>query len=146
MHGGWIYLLISSQDYSRCKVGRTSGNPLARFRQLRTADPYLGLVAAYYIPSGCGQVSAFEASIHYEFQDHRIFNHDDSKTEWFRIDYKQSEMLIDGMLEEWCEQQLHCTFHPDKLCKLYEEAIRFHFEPHQADIDFAKWILDGPSG
>lgn len=145
MPGGWIYILLTSQDYSRCKIGRTTENPLVRFRNLRTSDPFLGLVTAYYIPSHYGDISSFEASIHYEFVDHRIFSHDDRKTEWFRIEYSQAEMLIDGMLEEWCNQTFHHSLHPDKLCKLYEDAIKGYFEPDRSDMEFVKWILDGPS-
>jgi len=146
--GGWIYVLLSSQDYTRCKIGRTSGNPLVRYRQLRTADPYLGLVVTYYIPNSVGTASSFEASIHYELQDHRIINHDEGRTEWFRIEYSQAEMLIDGMLENWCSQKVHyfSCLHPDKLCKLYESDIQACFEPDPQDVEFAKLLLDGPSG
>jgi hypothetical protein len=146
--GSWIYVLLSSQDYTRCKIGRTSGNPLIRYRQLRTADPFLGLVVAYYIPNSVGSASSLEASIHYEFQDQRIENHNDGRTEWFRIKYSQAEMLIDGMLEDWCNQQFHNfgTLHPDKLCKLYESDIQACFEPDPHEIEFARWLLDGQSG
>ena len=146
--GGWIYLLLSSQDYTRCKIGRTSGNPLVRYRQLRTADPFLGLVVAYFIPNFVGLVSSFEALIHNEFQDHRIINHEEGKTEWFRIEYSQAEKLIDGMLEDWCSQKVHyfSCLHPDKLCKLYESDIQAGFEPNPQDFEFAKWLDDGPPG
>lgn len=146
--GGWIYVLLSSQDYTRCKIGRTSGNPLVRYRQLRTSDPFLGLVVAYYIPNSFGSASLFEASIHYKFQNQRINNHDEGKTEWFRIEYSQAEMLIDGMLEDWCNQKVHyfSGLHPDKLCKLYESDIQACFEPDPHDVELAKWLLDRPSG
>jgi hypothetical protein len=146
--GSWIYVLISSQDYTRCKIGRTGGNPLIRYRHLRTADPFLGLVVAYYIPNFVGSVSSLEASIHNQFQDQRIDNHDEGKTEWFRIEYSQVEMLIDGMLENWCNQKVHyfSGLHPDKLCKLYESDIQACFEADPCDVEFARWLLNGPSG
>lgn len=143
--GGWIYVLLTSQDYTRSKIGRTSGNPLVRFRKLRTSDPFLGLVVAYYIPNSFGSASSFEASIHAEFQDQRIYNHDEGKTEWFSIDYSQAETLIDGMLEDWCNQkvQYFSGHHPDKLCKLYESDIQACFEPDPRDVEFAKSLLSG---
>ncbi len=148
LQGGWIYILLSSQDYTRCKIGRTSGNPLVRYRQLRTADPFLGLTVAYYIPNSFGLVSTFEKLIHSEFKDLKIINHDEGRTEWFRIKYSDAEKLIDGMLEDWCKQKVHYSscLHPDKLCKLYESDIQDCFESDQQDFEFAKWVLDGRSG
>lgn len=146
--GGWIYVLLSSQDYTRCKIGRTSGNPLVRYKQLRTADPFLGLVVAYYIPNSFGSVNLFEKLIHDEFKDHRIINHDEGKTEWFRIEYSQAENLIDGMLEDWCNHKIYYfgCLHLDKLCKLYESDIQACFKPNPQDVKLAKWLLDEPSG
>lgn len=146
--GGWIYVMLTSEDYTRSKIGRTSGNPLVRFRTLRTSEPFLGLVVAYYIPNYFGPASAFEASIHAEFEDQRIYGHDEAKSEWFRIEYSQAEMLIDGMLEDWCNQRVQYfgDLRLDQLCKLYESDIRACFERDPDDVDFARSLLGGPSG
>ena len=43
---GWIYILISSSDYSRSKIGKAV-DPYKRYINLRTADPTLGFVVGY---------------------------------------------------------------------------------------------------
>jgi hypothetical protein len=139
--GGWIYILLSSADYTRCKIGRTSKNPLVRYRQLRTGDPCLGLVVAYYIPEQFGPVERFEASIHLDFREYRINNHEDSKSEWFRIRYSLAEQLIDCMLEDWCGQKIHYfgTVDFNKLSKMYESDIQALFEPDPRELQLARF-------
>ena len=144
--GGWIYILLSSADYSRCKIGKTINNPLVRYRQLRTGDPCLALVVAYYIPEHLGKIEKFESGIHYEFQDYRINNHEDSKSEWFRIDAEIAEQYIDGMLEEWCKQKFASPsrINLGVLTKMYESDIQALFEPVPHDLEFARFLSDEP--
>jgi hypothetical protein len=138
--GGWIYILLSSADYTRSKIGKTIQNPLIRFRQLRTGDPCLGLLVAYYIPEHLGPVSIFESSIHNELKDYRIKNHEESNSEWFRIDADQAEQQIDWMLEGWCEQKLSSPteIYLEVLTKMYESDIQSLFEPNLHELEFAR--------
>lgn len=142
LSGGWIYILFSSADYRRCKIGKTINNPLARYRTLRTGDPCLALLAAYYIPAHLGPITNFETAIHFEFQDHRINNHEDSKSEWFSVDAQVAEQHIDGLLEEWCNQKLssYSEIHLEVLTKMYESDIKSLFEPDPHDLEFARFI------
>lgn len=135
--GGWIYILLSSADYARSKIGKTRNNPLVRFRQLRTGDPCLGLVVAYYIPEDFGPIGKYEAKIHLEFQGIRIDTHEESESEWFRIESWRAEEIIDGMLGRWCGQSIYYadTFNPEKITKMYESAIQALFEPDQHQIE-----------
>ena len=68
------------------------------------------------------------------------------KTEWFRIKYSQAEMLIDGMLEDWCGQKLYYfgAVRPDMLCKVYEADIRDFFEPDPFELERARSFFNNP--
>lgn len=128
--GGWIYILMSSSNYTRCKIGRTANNPLDRYTPLRTGDPELGFVVAYFIPEQCHSVEKIESGIHFEFQDQRLSNHDDGKTEWFRIDTNQAIMLIEGLLEEWCDQKIsnyHSSSAFEGPTKMWAEDLKSLF-------------------
>lgn len=142
--GGWIYVLFSSADYTRCKIGKTDGNPLKRFRNLRTGDPCLALHVAYYIPAHFGPASKIESNIHYELKDYRINNHEDSCSEWFRISINQAEDEIDRMLEEWLDQEMSgpSNIHLEVLTKMYESGIQDFFEPDQNERKFAAWVIE----
>ncbi|MFA0173183.1 GIY-YIG nuclease family protein, partial [Vibrio splendidus] len=78
---GWIYIIGSSSDYSRCKIGKTINNPLKRYLNLRTADPKLHLQVAYCVPHKL--LSKAEAAIHLELEEFRQLTHEDTLSEWF---------------------------------------------------------------
>jgi hypothetical protein len=141
--GGWIYVLFSSADYTRCKIGKTDGNPLKRFKNLRTGDPCLALHVAYYIPAHFGPTSKIESSIHCDLKDYRINNHEDSYSEWFRISMEQAEGEIDRMLEEWLCEEISgpSKIHLEVLTKMYESGIQDFFEPDQYEREFAAEIF-----
>lgn len=129
--GSWIYILYSSSDYKRCKIGKTINNPLIRYKQLRTGDPELAFKAGYYIPDCFGPISKFETAIHLEFEDIRIDTHGDTKSEWFALPAKRAEELIDGHLEDWTDHEVFIShvFRYADLIKMYEDDIDRAYDP-----------------
>ncbi len=103
--GGWIYVLMTPNDYNRVKVGMTKNNPLLRLRELRTGDPSLSLLVAYYIPPGTGlSLRDIESLIHKDFEHVRIhFINDEDQirkpSEWFKIDCNDAEYYVDGVFK-----------------------------------------------
>ncbi|WP_288855063.1 GIY-YIG nuclease family protein [uncultured Pseudomonas sp.] len=141
--GSWIYILLSSSDYTRCKIGRTDGKPLKRFRNLRIGDANLTLQVVYYVPAKLASISKIESSIHYEFKGYRITNHEDTNSELFRVEFEQAEMYIDYLLESFLEQELsnRSNIHLDIPTKMYESDLRDIYEPDLHDRSFAEWVL-----
>lgn len=82
LNGPGIYVLMTSSDYIRFRVGRTGGNPLNRERMLRVGDSFLAMAAAYFVPRHHGQLSKIEQAMHDEFGG-PILVHDESEAEWF---------------------------------------------------------------
>ena len=131
---GWIYVLISSSDYSRCKIGRAV-NPYKRYMDLRTADPTLGFLAGYYIPERYTSIypmSEIESAIHFDLRHYRIDSFEDNKTEWFKINYETGMLCIEECICLMFDIDLtsHCSvFDESRLIKMYEEDIKHHFKP-----------------
>jgi hypothetical protein len=74
LDGGWIYAMLSSSDYNRFKLGKTTLNPVSRWKGLRTADPTLGFLAAYFVPEALGTLSAIETDIHNRLEGRKSIN------------------------------------------------------------------------
>lgn len=123
--GGWIYVLMSSADYDRFKVGRTSDNPLVRFKTLRTGDPSLGLETAYFIPTRTEKLSIVEAEIHSRLADDRIAFHDEADSEWFRGSAKQACEWLEVMFSAWWGQPVVDTYllGQGRVCRAYESDL-----------------------
>lgn len=134
--GRWIYILFTSSDYKRCKIGMTKNNPVDRFKALRTGDPCLAFQVGYYIPDRFGPIASFEAAIHAEFEDERIETYEETKSEWFKIPPKQAELFVDCMLEDWTGQEVLMTtaFHCDHLIKMYEYDIQSSYALKSIDL------------
>lgn len=126
--GGWIYVLMTSSDYNRFKVGRTVGNPLLRLRNLRTGDPKLDLQAAYFLPRKYGQLSRIEWSLQKEFGTPINF-HDEGESEWFTGSAKAACGWIDEVLYGWADSPLYglSMFDTQRICKTYEEDLRVFY-------------------
>jgi T5orf172 domain len=129
-NGGWIYVVMTSSDYERFKVGRTNGNPITRAKQLRTGDPKLGLLVAYFVPASRGELFKVEASIH-QLLDQRILFHDETNSEWFLGDAQEASKWIEHFFEFWMGQPVASM---DKLgqghiCRAYEEDLRLFYGP-----------------
>lgn len=99
---GWIYVLMTSSDINRVKIGKTINNPLLRLRDLKTGDPNLTLEVAYFIPPNFGlNLKEVEELIHNDLANLRIFFLDDEDqknkpSEWFRLYCKKAEETVDN--------------------------------------------------
>ncbi len=123
--GGWIYVIMTSADYRRFKVGRTIRNPMTRFKTLRTADPCLGLQLAYFIPSSLGDLPRVEADIHRNL-NRRIEFHDEATSEWFKGDMEAAIEWIEFLFSEWWGNGIVSDwFRPDlrQVSRVYEEGL-----------------------
>ena len=140
--GGWIYVIMTSADYRRFKVGRTSGNPLVRFKALRTADPCLGLYVTYFVPSSLGELSRVEANIHRNLE-RRITFHDDTVSEWFKGDMGAAIEWIECLFAEWWgDSVVYGCFRPDlrQVSRVYEgDLLRIYGPPPELDEYGIPW-------
>lgn len=85
--GGWIYVLETSSDYNRFKLGKTNGHPkgpFPRFGNVHTGDPYMTLKCAFFIPTRLGTAHSVETMLHEGIAELRIIDYYGSRTEWFR--------------------------------------------------------------
>ncbi len=121
---GWIYIMGTSSDYDRCKIGKTKNNPLKRYDALRTADPKLYLSVAYCVPLEL--LSKVETTIHAELDEFRMLNHEDGLTEWFSLIPEKAQYLIDDHFGEWFSKEpvLLDSFSHDTPFKMHEDALR----------------------
>ncbi|ELV7509417.1 GIY-YIG nuclease family protein [Aeromonas sp. s11] len=141
--GNWIYILITSSNYTRCKIGYTRGNVLSRYRHLLTADPGLSIHVAYHIPEHFGEISKIEAECHRAFQEKRMKNIHGGQTEWFNMDANIAEYLIDSMLNEICGQEPYLYSNQvNELCKLYQDDILMKFNPKPYEDPFCQFIMN----
>lgn len=104
---GWIYILMTSSDYNRIKIGLSIRNPMKRLGQLKTGDPNCVLYAAYFIPRYRQGLSlqSIEKYIHDYFSAHRVSfveDEDDTKrkSEWFNIDSDRCDFVVDEAFKE----------------------------------------------
>lgn len=141
LDGGWIYLFLSSSDYTRSKIGKSIA-PLRRFRQQRTGDPTLGLVVAYYIPRHVGRHGDMESSLHHYFSDYRILTHEDTNSEWFKINPEEAQLQMECLLEEWCGQEIKSAGHmsPRNLTRFFESDLVGMFEPDPYELHLGQEI------
>tara|TARA_R110002051_G_scaffold149145_1_gene221685 strand:- start:7438 stop:7923 length:486 start_codon:yes stop_codon:yes gene_type:complete len=144
---GWIYILVSSSDYSRCKIGRAV-NPYKRYSDLRTADPNLGFLVGYYIPeeyTSVYPIHIIESVIHSELESYRVENFEDNKTEWFKINYEDAMLAVEENIFSMFNVDLtnsHSIFDERKIMKMYEEDVRNYFKPDNSQQDFIDDILN----
>lgn len=130
---GWIYILISSSDYSRSKIGKAV-NPYKRYINLRTADPTLGFVVGYYIPeiySSICSVHHLENYIHCDLRDYRMDNFSEGKTEWFKIYFENAMLTVEEVILSTYgidEIGQYSFFQENKIIKMYEADIEHIFK------------------
>ena len=124
--GGWIYVLMTSSDYNRFKVGRTIGNPLDRAKRLRTGDPGIALEAAYFVPNSHGKLSQMEAAVHREFPG-RITFHDETISEWFPGSAQWACEWIESVFADSLSSMY--MFGQDRICRAYEADLLDFYGP-----------------
>lgn len=130
-NGGWIYVVMTSSDYNRFKLGRTIGNPISRFKTLRTGDPRLGIEVAYFIPASFAEkLSRMEADLRRELGP-RISFHDENGSEWHRGSAKDAAQLVECLLEGWSDQPIASIhlFGKNRICRAYEEDLATLYGP-----------------
>lgn len=134
MQGGWIYVLMTSSDYHRFKVGVTKNSPVLRVNQLKTGDPFIDLQVAYFIPALLGRLAKIETFLHARL-GRRIRFHNDGLSEWFRGEPQDAWMLVESILKE-----MGCTvtdyFQPgeEKVTRFwYGDLISFFELPSESD-------------
>lgn len=121
---GWIYLLETTSDSLRFKLGRTGlENPLVRYLQLRTGDPGLLFRVAYLVPTDTWKLSMIESAMHNQFGDQILF-HDDTRSEWFNGNPESAQMLLEGWLEELFDTQISDTFGESVIWRAYDWHFR----------------------
>ncbi|MFJ1467737.1 GIY-YIG nuclease family protein [Massilia orientalis] len=143
LDGGWIYVIMTSSDYNRYKIGRTNGNPMDRVKKLRTGDPGVDLQAAYFIPASHGKLSQVEAALHREFEP-RISFHDETVSEWFRGDAKRACEWMEYLLGEWKGQPVTFGLYllgEGRICRAFEDDLRSIYGPFTpaSPIDGLPW-------
>lgn len=134
MGGGWIYVFMTSSDYTRYKVGLTKNNPMLRLNQLKTGDPLIGFQVAYFIPESLGNLSAIETMIHQQLGP-RIEFHNGEFSEWFRGEPQDVWAMLD-MIFELLGYEVTDYFQPDetKVVRFWEEALlAFYSPPSEVD-------------
>ncbi len=137
--GGWIYVVMTSSDYNRFKIGRTRNNPLARLKTLRTGDPYVAVEAAYFVPASRERLSKLEAAIHREFGG-RIRFHDESLSEWFPGSAKWACEWIECLFAGWWEEVASVyMLDQDRICKAYESDLEGIYIPKKLGSDGLPW-------
>jgi hypothetical protein len=132
MDGGWVYVAQTSDNPGRFKVGRTSGNPMARIRKMRTGAPNLELEVAYFVPASIAKLSQVEAGLHQQFEDRdRIRTSDDKKSEWFEGTTEHAINTIEAALEDLQNKDIEGSHRLGEgvICRAYEEALRHTYEP-----------------
>lgn len=130
LDGGWIYVMMTSSNYSRFKLGRTKKNPLGRQKTLRTADPGEDLQAAYFIPALHGKLSRIEVSVHRQFEG-RIAFHDESLSEWFPGSAQWACEWLENLFEDWTGQPVAGIdlLGQGRICRAYEADLLSLYGP-----------------
>lgn len=122
--GGWIYVLMTSSDGNRVKIGKTKNNPIERLAKLRCGDPYLAMIGSFFIPELRGEIKHIEKWVHDRLEGTRIrfAEHirpsgtmpahllDDSKliaySEWFHVNVLDASSYLHEVLEECFEVKI----------------------------------------
>lgn len=145
-HGlGWIYIMMTTCDYGRVKIGLSVNNPIKRLSNLKTADPFLVMHAAYFIPTNVAGFSLrdIEKKLHESFKDFRIFFFDDEDevnvpSEWFFINAYGSDEIIDKAFNSIGFRVFQCGPRDDNP----SSAVYKHYaEDLVYDLEEVNWVL-----
>lgn len=160
--GGWIYIIMTSQNYHRVKIGKTKNNPIDRLATLRCGDPYLAMTGAFFIPESFAKVNDVEKWLHEWFRDYRIrfaehirphgnrpahtLDADTPSTfsEWFKMDESDAKNNLAIALMECLEvdeiQLADCYClgdYPTKLAFYTQEMLsEMYGNPRNVDDDY----------
>lgn len=135
-NGAWLYVMMTAADYKRFKVGKSINDPLDRRGTFRTADPYLALQGAFFIPAQMGDISTIEAYVKHNFRQRGlgIDHYSENPSEWFK---GSGGWAIEQIIELLCnytgqeEIRYGYEIHQDRITLLFEEALGFMFNRSQ---------------
>lgn len=134
--GAWLYVMMTAENYERFKVGKSINDPLDRRATFRTADPYLALAGAFFIPAQMGDISTIEAYVKHNFRQSGlgIDHYSDKPSEWFK---GSGAWAIEQIVELLCnytgQEEIYWGYeiHQDRITLLFEEALGFLFNRSQ---------------
>ena len=136
--GGWIYVLMSSSNYNKFKIGRSRRNPMDRIKDVRVGDQGIGLLTAYFVPSSVGALSRVEAAIHDQFGGRLAF-HDESLSEWFEGSPDWACQWIEAVVEDWRQEPVASisSLGSGRICRAYESDLAgiYEWKPGQNHLD-----------
>ena len=129
--GGWVYVIMTSDDYNTFKLGFTRDNPFIRFKTLRTARTLAGIAVAYFVPTSVASFTRVEAALKREFADYAIQFHEDYRTgqsedsEWFKYPAQEASQHIEYWLEELQGKPVagNHMFGQGVICRFYEADL-----------------------
>lgn len=133
--GGWIYVLETSSDFNRFKLGKTNGNvngPFPRFGNVHTGDPYMMIKCAFFIPTRLGTARSVEIMLHAGIADLRIMDHYGQPTEWFTQTPNWAVEYIQQKLANFAQQEnvgFRSDLPPDldRVVCIFESDLRQFF-------------------
>lgn len=121
LEGGWIYMVMTSEDYERFKIGMTRGaTPMRRVKQLRTSDPFISLLVSYFIPCKVHELSKWENALQQEFGP-PILTHDGTESEWYRGGLGEAQEWVEAKLEEWFGNPVMGVISSNAAYRAYED-------------------------
>ncbi|MFY8325828.1 GIY-YIG nuclease family protein [Pseudoalteromonas sp. ZZD1] len=129
MDGEWIYVLMTSSDYDRFKIGYTRNDPIKRMKHLRTGDPGIGFQVAYFVPNSVGKARDLEKKLH-NMLGNRVEFHDGGVSEWFPGDPRDAYFIVESVFDELGIPITDC-FDPNgnMIVRFWEEGILSFFGP-----------------
>ncbi|KAB8046239.1 hypothetical protein GCN78_25775 [Janthinobacterium rivuli] len=136
--GSWLYLMGTSADYKRTKIGMTTNNPMLRFATLRCGDPHLFMHAAFYFPQSCSlQAFELEKRVHIAYSPIRIEFHNGGLSEWFGMNCNYAEAQCQEFIENQFDSQPRSVRSYSSftyaigvdILKAYESDLISHFGP-----------------
>ena len=128
-YAGWIYILETSSDFNRYKVGMTkSFTPMRRVNELRCGDPNLALLCAYQIPVSEFSLRDVEWELHQSlFFCPRLLFHNGNLSEWFRVDKNEIQRHVYCFLKTKFPTILFPVFYEDYFdVSSYDEWPEFN--------------------
>lgn len=129
--GGWIYVIMTSDDYNTFKLGFTRDNPFIRFKKIRTSRPEAGIEVVYFVPDSVARFTQVEAALKREFADYVIRFHEEwrsgksDRSEWFRYPAREAAQHIEYWLEDLQDKPVASShmFGQEVICRFYEAEL-----------------------
>ncbi len=134
--GAWLYVMMTAADYKRFKVGKSINDPLDRRGTFRTADPYLALEGAFFIPAQMGDISTIETYVKRNFRQRGlgIDHYSETSSEWFQGSAAWAiEQIVELLCDYTGQEEIGWGYqiHQDRITLLFEEGLGILFNRSQ---------------